>query len=89
MIVKAFSFVKIDSVSWQLRNQWFASNKYILDINLIISHIYREGNRRVDFFANLDCTSNVFTLFYSLSIEIRSDYIKIRLGLPLFKFRYF
>ncbi|XP_058728727.1 uncharacterized protein LOC131600410 [Vicia villosa] len=86
VVVKAFSQENFDHVSWQLRNRWLNCIKFVLDSNFIISHICREGNSCAYFFANLGRTSNSFTLFDSLPVDIRIGYVKNRIQDNTFEF---
>jgi len=78
LVVQAFS--NQDIVPWQLRNMWSNCIITVSNMNFIISHIYREGNACADAFANIGLTLNAFVYYYSLPIQIRSDYVKNRLG---------
>ena len=86
LVVQTFS--NQDIVPWQLRNRGSNCLRTVSNMNFIISHIYREDNACADTFANIGLTLNTFVYYYSLPIQIRSDYIKNRLGWPNFRFNH-
>jgi len=42
LVVRAFSNDSI--VPWCVSNRWFNCKKLLMDMNFVVSHIYREGN---------------------------------------------
>jgi len=86
LVVQAFK--NQDIVPWQLRNRWSNCINITARMNFIISHIFREGNSCADAFANLGLTLDTFVYYYSLPQQVRSDYVKNRLGWPSFRFNH-
>jgi hypothetical protein len=72
-------------VAWQLRNRWKNVMFMASQMNLIVSHIYREGNQVADLLANygLNLTSFVFWIDTPLFI---SDWVnRNKVGIPSFR----
>lgn len=53
-------------------------------MNFIISHIYTEGNSCAFKKKNLDDTFPTLTIFYSIFLEIRNDFVKKKTKLSFF-----
>jgi hypothetical protein len=55
-------------------------------MNLIVSHIYREGNTCADGLANIGLRLDIFTLWYDMPHIIRDRFISNRQGRPNYRF---
>jgi len=54
LVVNAFFNSSI--VPWHLSNRWFNCMKLLNSMNIVVSHIFREGNQCVDSLANYGLT---------------------------------
>jgi len=81
-------FKSQDIVLWQLRNRWSNCLSITSSMNFIVSHIFREGNACADALANMGLTLDTYVYYYYLPIQVRSDYVKNRLGWSTFKFNH-
>jgi len=75
-------------VPWQLRNRWRNCLLITSQMNILVSHIYTEGNACVDALANIGLTLDNYVYYYSIPLQVRSDYVKNRLGWPNFRFNH-
>jgi ribonuclease HI len=84
LVLQAFKSISI--VRWRLRNRW--DNRMILaeNMNLIVTHIFREGNCCADKLANIGLTTDTFIWMDDIPIQVRADFTRNRLGLPCFRF---
>lgn len=49
-------------------------------MNFVVIHIYREGNTCADALANIGLSLNSFVYYYTIHVEVRSDYDKSKIG---------
>jgi ribonuclease HI len=84
LVVQAFKSSSL--VPWRLRNRWFNSSILIRGMNLVVSHIYREGNSCADGLANLGHNLHEMTIWFSLSQTIRESFILNWQGRPNYRF---
>jgi hypothetical protein len=47
------AFKKNTLIPWALRNRWFNVQLLMRNMNVIVTHIYREGNECADYLANI------------------------------------
>jgi hypothetical protein len=73
-------------IAWPLRNRWKNSLWIIGQMNFIVSHIYREGNRAADLIANFGLNSSISTSRNSAPLFIVDSLDSNKLGLPNFRF---
>jgi hypothetical protein len=55
-------------------------------MNLIVSHVYREGNQCADGLANLGLNLDCFTIWNEIPQVIRESFVVNKLGRPNFRF---
>jgi hypothetical protein len=55
-------------------------------MNIIVSHIYREGNTCADGLANIGLSLDMFTFWFDMSDVIRDKFISNRQGRPNYRF---
>lgn len=67
-----------------LRNRWH--NFIHLGIQIILSHIFREGNCCADKLANIDHSIQGSIWFEELPTDLRVDFFRDIFGLPNFGF---
>lgn len=67
-----------------LRNQWH--NVLWLDVQMISSHIYREGNGCADKFANMWHSIQGAVWLSELAQDVRGDFFRDHFGLPDYRF---
>lgn len=77
-------FSKSSLVPWMLRNRWH--NARNLDVQVITSHIFREGNSCADKLANMGHGIIGSIWLDTLPYEIHSDFYRDRIGLPNYRF---
>jgi ribonuclease HI len=77
-------FANHEVVPWDLRNRW--KNCLLLGINLVSSHIFREGNSCADKLANHGHTIIDFTWWDSLPQFLRGAFMNDKLGFPCYRF---
>lgn len=73
-------------IPWKLRNRWENCLNLTSNMNLLVTHVYREGNGCVDALANKGLNLNVFTVWLEIPAIIRGNSDRDRLGLPNFRF---
>jgi hypothetical protein len=72
-------------VAWQLRNRWKNVMFMASQMNLIVSHIYREGNQVADLLANYGLNLTSF-VFWNGSPLFISDFVnRNKGGIPSFR----
>lgn len=86
LVVQAFR--NHDIVPWQPRNRWTNCVNITTRMNFLVSHIFREGNACADALVNIGLNLSTFVYYYSLPSQVRSDYVKNRLGWPSFRFNH-
>jgi ribonuclease HI len=72
-------------VAWSLRNRW---NNVILkarQMNVIITHIYREGNQVADSLANYGLSLTSIVFWDDVPLFVRDSFIKNKQGIPSFR----
>jgi ribonuclease HI len=84
LVVLAFKSLSL--VPWNLRNRWFNCSVLIRSMNLIVSHVYREGNQCADGLANLGLNLDCFTIWNEIPQVIRESFVVNKLGRPNFRF---
>jgi ribonuclease HI len=80
------AFKNTSIIPWQLKNRWSNCMIKIRDMQIIVSHVFREGNFVADKLANLGLSVNEFTWWNSAPSSIRADLARNRDGLPYFRF---
>lgn len=55
-------------------------------MNLIVTHIYMEGNFCADKLGNMGLTTNSLKWMKDIPIQVRADFTWNKLGLPYFRF---
>jgi ribonuclease HI len=78
------AFKNVSLVPIRLRNRWH--NACALNIQVICSHIYREGNRCADRLANLGHSVVGEVWLPSLPSEFQQDFFEDRCGLPRLRY---
>jgi hypothetical protein len=58
----------------------------IRSMNLIVSHVYREGNQCADGLANFGLNLDCFTIWNEIPQVIRESFVVNKLGSPNFRF---
>lgn len=84
LVVMAFDNESI--VPWSLSNRWYNCRKLLLNMNFMISHIYREGNQCADSLANIGLSNQGLFLGESVPSMLASHFGKDKLGMPSFRF---
>jgi hypothetical protein len=83
----AISAFKISSIiPWPLKNRWLNCMFKVRNIQVIVSHVYREGNFVAEKLANLGLSITDFTWWNSAPPNIRDDLAKNRDGHPYYRF---
>jgi len=84
LVLPAFKSVSI--VPWRLRNRWDNCMTLAGNINLIVTHIFREGNCCAAKLVNIGLTTNAFIWMNDIPIQVRVYFTRNRLRLPYFRF---
>ncbi|KAK2429235.1 hypothetical protein QL285_027690 [Trifolium repens] len=74
-----------NSVAWSLRNRWRNVHIRLKDMNIMVSHIYREGNKVADTLANYGLTSPALTTWDDAPFFLRDSLESNKLGMPNFR----
>jgi hypothetical protein len=54
-------------------------------MNLLVAHVYREGNKVADLVANFGLTFSSFTFWYVAPLFINDSLVYNKLGMPNFR----
>jgi ribonuclease HI len=84
LVVNAFTNHHL--IPWKLRNRWENCLNLTSNMNLLVTHVYREGNGCVNALANYGLNVNVLTVWLEIPAIIRGHFARDRLGLPNFRF---
>jgi ribonuclease HI len=87
LLVMAFNAAQM--IPCKLRNGWAGCMDIAKGMNLLVSHIYREGNSCADSLASLGLDCNEFVWWNHPPSAISSEVIRNMLGLPNFRFTSF
>ncbi|XP_058734065.1 uncharacterized protein LOC131605765 [Vicia villosa] len=79
-VVKAFKNCSL--VPWNLRSRWLVCWNYSLNINFMVTHIFREANFFADSLANLGLHVTAYRLFNYVHEVIQRDFLLDKLGNP-------
>jgi hypothetical protein len=58
-------------------------------MNLILSHVFREGNSCADGLARLGLALSNLTVWFDLAVVIRDGFFRNKVGLPNYRFSNF
>lgn len=84
LVVRAFKNASL--VPWRIRNRWSNCLSIVSSLSFVVSHVHREGNTCADALANIGLSLNTFVYFSVIPLEVKTDYVKTRLGWPNFRF---
>lgn len=73
LVVKVFSNSNLDP--WKIRSRWLRCQKYILSIDFMVTHIYREANFYADILASIGYYNRNFDWFNHVHLDILKDYL--------------
>lgn len=73
------AFKKSNQVPWSLRNRWNNVSLLFRKVDFIISHIYREGNKVADSFANLGLTLDALQFWNVAPDSVRVHFVNDRI----------
>jgi hypothetical protein len=79
----AFKSAKL--VPWSLCNRWFNCLKISNSRNIMVSHVYREGNHCANGLAKIGLNLNSCIIWNKLPLEIRDSFDSNKLGKPFFR----
>ncbi|CAJ2645702.1 unnamed protein product [Trifolium pratense] len=77
LVVNAYKSSNI--VPWSLSNRWFNCIKLAGHMNIIVSHIFREGNHCADRLANVGLNLDKLTLWNDIPFVIKDSFESNRL----------
>ncbi|PNY07582.1 ribonuclease H, partial [Trifolium pratense] len=83
LVVNAYKSSNL--VSWSLSNRWFNCLKLAGHMNIIVSHIFREGNHCADRLANIGLNLDRLTLWNDVPFVVKDSFESNRLGKPFYK----
>jgi ribonuclease HI len=84
LVVNAFKNPAV-GVAWPLRNRWRNALTKSTQMNFLVTHIFREGNKVADLFANFGLNVNLFTTWNLVPRFIMDCFLHNKLGLPNFR----
>jgi hypothetical protein len=79
------TFNSSNLVPWSLCNRWFNFLKLVRNLNIIVSHIFREGNQCADRLPNIGLTLDRFTLWNEVPHIISDSFLFNKLGKPFYR----
>jgi ribonuclease HI len=83
LVVKAHKSATL--VPWFLSNKWYNCMSRTRNMNIIVSHIYREGNHCADGLAKLGLNLNSVLIWNDVPVEIRDSFDSNKHGKPCFR----
>jgi ribonuclease HI len=83
LVVMAFK--SPDIVPSEVCNRWLNCSRITKNMNLVVSHVYREGNQCADGLANIGLNLDRLVIWDVIPSQIRSFYFDNRLGKPSFR----
>jgi ribonuclease HI len=87
--IAVLAFKSISIVPWAIRNRWLNCLLLTVNMNVIITHIYREGNDIADSLANIGIGLDNVCFFNEPPSCIVDSLYRNQLGLPSFRFTTF
>jgi hypothetical protein len=85
LVVNAFKNPEV-GVAWPLRNRWKNALTKSRQMNFLVTHVFREGNKVADLVANLGLNISLFTSWTMAPRFIMDCLLHNKLGLPNFRF---
>jgi ribonuclease HI len=83
LVVKAFKNDAI--IPWKLRNRWSNCNSLLINMKVIVSHVFREGNSCADSLARIGLDLENLTIWFKLPSVVRDSFLRNKLGLPSYR----
>jgi ribonuclease HI len=80
------AFKNPNIIPWQLHNRWSNCVLKLSVMNVIVSHVFREGNTVADKLSKLGLLVTDFTWWTSSPSSIREDIARNRDGIPFYRF---
>jgi ribonuclease HI len=84
LVVLAFKNPNLH-VAWSLRNRWNNALVLLRQMNLIVSHIFREGNQVADCLANYGLSLSSIKFWQVMPLFIKDTFDKNKLGLANYR----
>jgi ribonuclease HI len=72
-------------VPWFLRNRWLNMKLRMLEMECVITHIYREGNQPTDLLANHGLTIYSMATWEEAPLFLHASLERNKLGFPCFR----
>jgi ribonuclease HI len=72
-------------VAWPLRNRWKNTLVLLGQMNCMVTHVYREGNKVADLIANFGLTAPSYISWFNAPVFINDSLANNKLGLPNFR----
>jgi hypothetical protein len=72
-------------VAWPLRNRWKNALVLLGQMNCMVTHVYREGNKVADLIANFGLTAPSYISWFNAPVFINDSLANNKLGLPNFR----
>jgi ribonuclease HI len=85
LVVNAFKNHDV-GVAWPLRNRWKNALIKTRQMNFLVTHVFREGNKVADLVANFGLNVSLFTSWTMAPRFIMDGLLHNKLGLPNFRF---
>jgi ribonuclease HI len=84
LVVSAFNHPD-KQVAWSISNRWRNTIYMVKQMNVIVTHIYREGNQVADLFANHGLSIASIVFWFDLPSFARDCFVRNKQGAPCFR----
>jgi len=88
-LLVVLAFKKKSLVPWKTSNHWKNCLDLCKNMNVFISHVYREDNSCANALANLGLTIANYTFWNTLPVQIDEYFGRYKLGMPRYRFSIF
>jgi ribonuclease HI len=83
-VVSAFNHPE-KQVAWSLSNRWRNTIFMATQMNVIVTHIYREGNKDADLLANHGLSIPSIVFWSEIPLFVRDCFVRNKQGIPSFR----
>jgi ribonuclease HI len=84
LVVSAFNHPD-KQVAWSISNRWRNTIYKVKQMNVIVTHIFREGNQVADIFANHGLSIDSIAFWFDLPYFARECFVRNKQGSPSFR----
>jgi ribonuclease HI len=83
LVVKAFKNDAI--IPWKLRNRWSNCISLLINMKVIVSHVFRESNSCADSLARIGLDLENLTIWFEMPSVVRDSFLRNKIGLPSYR----